>query len=256
MNTLSWVAFTTVLRREIVRIIRIWPQTLLPTPITMLLYFCIFGYVIGHRIESMSGVSYIQFLVPGLMMMGIVNNAFTNVASSLFSSKYARFIEEMLISPMPNWSILFGFVLGGVFRAVMVALAVFVVISCFLDIRMAHPWIVAYLCVMTAFLLSFGGFINGMLANKFDDVAIIPTFILTPLTYLGGVFYSIDLLPPFWQVISHFNPIFYMVNGFREAMIGLSDVSLYASVSVITGLTVLLGIAAYTMLRHRVGLKY
>jgi ABC-2 type transport system permease protein len=256
MSPESRIAFLTVLRREVVRVLRIWPQTLLPTPITMLLYFCIFGYVIGERIDSMSGVPYIHFLMPGLVMMGIINNAFTNVASSFFSGKYSRFIEEMLISPMPNWTILFGFVLGGLFRAVIVSIAVFVVIGVFMDIHIAHPGIVIYMSLMTAFLLAFGGLINGMLANKFDDVAIIPTFILTPMTYFGGVFYSVSLLPEPWQTISHFNPIFYMVNGFRHGMIGLSDVSIGISMGVTGALTAILALTAYWMLENRIGLKY
>ena len=252
----STTAFVTLLRKEIIRILRIWPQTLLPTPMTMILYFCIFGFIIGNRIDHMAGVPYIQFLLPGLVMMGIINNAFTNVASSLFSAKYGHFIEEMLISPMPNWSILLGYVIGGVFRAFLVAIAVFAVIAVFTDIHIVHPLLVAYVAFMTATLLSLGGFINGMVARKFDDVALIPTFLLTPFTYLGGVFYSIDLLPPIWQTLSRFNPVFYMVNGFREGMIGQSDVSATTSLVVITSMTVGLFCLASWMLSRRIGLKY
>lgn len=219
-----WVAFVTLFTKEVRRFMRIWPQTLLPPAISMALYFVIFGSVIGSRIGTMGGFSYMTYVLPGLVMMSVITNSFSNVASSFFSNKFQRSIEEVLISPVPDWIILAGYVLGGVSRgmvtgAIVMALGLFFVgLESELTVHDALATLLAV--VMTATLFSLGGFINGVFARKFDDVSIIPTFVLTPMTYLGGVFYSLEILPEFWQKVSMVNPILYQVNTFRYGLLG------------------------------------
>jgi ABC-2 type transport system permease protein len=219
----QWIAFLTILRKEIKRFTRIWIQTLLPPAITMILYFVIFGKLIGSRIGEMGGFSYIEFVAPGLIMMAVITNAYANVSSSFFSAKFQRSIEELLVSPTPNYIILLGYVMGGVARGVAVGLIVTAMSLFFTDLHIHHWFTTLFIVFMTSVVFSLAGFINAIYANTFDDVSIIPTFVLTPLTYFGGVFYSINLLPEFWQQVSVLNPILHMVNAFRYGMLGISD---------------------------------
>jgi len=246
----SGVALYTILRREIVRFFRIWSQTLLPPIITMCLYFIIFGNLIGPRIGSMAGYSYIEYIVPGLIMMSVITNAYANVVASFFGSKFQRSLEEMLVSPVSNTIIIWGYVLGGVARGVIVGVLVMMVSLFFTDLKLQHISIIIVVGILTAILFSLAGLLNGIFAKKFDDINIVPTFILTPLTYLGGVFYSITLLSPFWQKISYANPVFYMVNAFRYGMLGYSDVDIVTAIMVIVGfIVVLYGLSVWLMNR-------
>lgn len=220
----TWIALWTLVTKEVRRYMRIWPQTLLPPSITMTMYFIIFGNLIGSRIGPMDDIDYIDYIVPGLIMMAVITNSYSNVASSFFSNKFQRSVEEMMVSPMPNWVILAGFVIGGASRGLAVGLIVTVVSMFFTDLSIHHPWVTIGVVIMTALLFSIGGFINALVAHKFDDISIVPIFVLTPLTYLGGVFYSIHMLPAFWQGVSMVNPILYMVNAFRYGILGVSDI--------------------------------
>ena len=218
----TWIALWTLVTKEVRRYMRIWPQTLLPPSITMTMYFIIFGNLIGSRIGPMDDI--LDYIVPGLIMMAVITNSYSNVASSFFSNKFQRSVEEMMVSPMPNWVILAGFVIGGASRGLAVGLIVTVVSMFFTDLSIHHPWVTIGVVIMTALLFSIGGFINALVAHKFDDISIVPIFVLTPLTYLGGVFYSINMLPDFWQGVSMVNPILYMVNAFRYGILGVSDI--------------------------------
>jgi ABC-2 type transport system permease protein len=222
----QWIAFTTILRKEIKRFTRIWVQTLLPPVITMALYFVIFGKLIGSRIGDMGGYTYIQFVAPGLIMMAVLTNAYSNVVSSFFSAKFQRSVEEVLVSPTPNYVILLGYTMGGVARGLCVGVLVTIMSLIFTHLHI-HSWLITFTIVLlTSMLFSLAGFINAVYANTFDDVSIVPTFILTPLTYFGGVFYSISLLPEIWQHISRLNPILHMVNAFRYGILGISDIDI------------------------------
>ncbi len=212
---------------------RIWQQSLLPPVMTTLLYFVIFGNLIGPRIGAMEGHRYIDFIVPGLILMSVITNAYANVSSSFFSAKFQRSIEEIQVSPTPNSIILLGYVSGGVVRAILVGAIVTAVSLLFSRISIHSYWMMVSIVALTAVLFSLGGLLNGMLAEKFDDVSIVPTFILTPLTYLGGVFYSIKLLPDFWQAVSYINPILYMINAFRYGFLGISDIHLGVSIAIV-----------------------
>lgn len=235
----QYVAFMTILRKEIRRYLRIWPQTLLPSAITMSLYFVIFGSLIGSRIGEMGGFSYMQFVVPGLIMMAIVTNSYSNVVSSFFGSKFNHSVEELLVSPVPNYVILMGYVIGGVTRGLFVALIVTMVSLFFSRLAIHSYFIVIVVVLMTSTLFALAGFINAVFANSFDDISIVPTFVLTPLIYLGGVFYSMDLLPDFWAGVSKLNPLVYVVNAFRYGVLGVSDVSLAFALGMIGFFTVL-----------------
>lgn len=221
----QWIAFRTILRKEIKRFTRIWVQTLLPPAITMALYFVIFGKLIGSRIGEMDGFSYIQFVAPGLIMMSVLTNSYSNVVSSFFSAKFQRSVEEILVSPTPNYIILLGYCMGGVARGLAVGVLVTLLSLVFTDLHVYSWGVTIAIVILTSMLFSLAGFINAVYANSFDDISIIPTFVLTPLTYLGGVFYSIHLLPDFWQGVSQLNPILYMVNAFRYGMLGVSDIN-------------------------------
>ena len=240
------VALATLTRKEIRRYMRIWTQTLLPSAITMSLYFLIFGSLIGSRIGEMGGVSYMEFVVPGLIMMAIVTNSYANVVSSFFGSKFNNSIEELLISPTPNYIILLGYVSGGVTRGMLVAVIVTAVSSLFVELRIHSYLVVVCVVIMTSIMFSLCGLINAVFADSFDDINIVPTFVLTPLTYLGGVFYSLDLLPDFWATISQVNPLVYVVNAFRFGMLGVSDVGLVAAFTMIGIFT----LAAYLYAAH------
>ena len=249
------IALYTVARREIVRILRIWAQTLVPPAITMTLYFLIFGSLIGSRIGNMGGFNYMDFIVPGLVMMSIIQNSYGNISSSFFGAKFGRHVEELLVSPMPNWVILGGYVAGAVLRGLMVGVIVLGIAMLFTHVRMPHPWIMLSTVLLGATIFSLAGFINAIYARKFDDVTIVPTFILTPLTYLGGVFYSIKLLPEWAQALTHANPIFYMVNAFRYGLLGMSDVPVGVAYALMIGFVVVLTAFGLYLLKRGIGLR-
>ena len=251
-----WIAFKSILIKEISRFTRVWVQTLVPPAITMSLYFVIFGNLIGSRIGQMHGVSYMEFIVPGLIMMSVITNSYANVASSFYSAKFQRNIEEILVAPVPNYLIIWGFVAGGVARGICVGAIVTAVSLFFVPLQVHDPLAVVVTLVLTATLFSLGGLINAVFAKSFDDVSIIPTFVLTPLTYLGGVFYSIQLLPPFWQMLSHGNPIIYMVNAFRYGFLGLSDVPMSLALGIIIGFIVVLYGVAHFLVTRGIGLRH
>jgi ABC-2 type transport system permease protein len=234
---------------------RIWLQTLLPPAITMTLYFVIFGQLVGSRIGEMGGFSYMQYIVPGLIMMAVITNSYANVVSSFYSAKFQRSVEEVLVSPVPNAILLVGMTLGGVARGVAVGLIVTLLSLFFTHLTLHHAFVVVYTVVMTAVLFSLGGFINAVYAKSFDDINIVPTFVLTPLTYLGGVFYSLELLSPFWQGVSLLNPIVYMVNAFRYGILGASDVNVWFSLGMITLLSAALFLFALRLLERGTGLR-
>ena len=244
----QWIALITIVRKEVKRFTRIWMQTLLPPVITMSLYFVIFGTLIGSRIGSMGGVDYMAFVVPGLIMMSVITNSYSNVASSFFSTKFQRSIEEILVSPTPNYIILLGFTLGGVMRGLCVGLIVTLVSLFFTELPIQHLGVTVSVVFLTAVLFSIAGFLNALFAQSFDDISIIPTFILTPLTYLGGVFYSISLLPEFWQGVSQLNPVLYMVNAFRYGVLGVSDIDVTVALLTIMVFIVVLSSAALFIL--------
>lgn len=234
------IALMTILRKEIKRFLRIWVQTLIPPVITMTLYFIIFGSLIGSRIGDMGGVDYMSFVVPGLIMMSVITNSYANVVSSFFSAKMHKSIEEMLVSPMPSYVMLLGYSLGGVFRGLAVGFIVTVVSFFFTDVTIHNLGVTVLVVVLTAILFSLAGFINAVFAKSFDDISIIPTFVLTPLIYLGGVFYTVSLLPTFWQGVSKLNPILYMVNAFRYGFLGVTDIHIGVAFSMIIGFIVVL----------------
>jgi len=250
-----FTAYKTISIKEVLRFSRIWVQTILPPAITMSLYFVIFGNLIGKAIGEMDGFKYIDYIVPGLIMMSVITNSYSNVVSSFFSSKMHGHIQELLISPTPNIVILLGFITGGLVRGLGVGLIVTVVASFFTDLNIEHPFITLGIVILTSFLFSIAGFINAVFAKDFDAINIIPVFILTPLTYLGGVFYSINMLPSFWQDVSMANPVLYMVNGFRYGILGVSDISPMASFSLLIGFIVVLFSVALFLLKRGIGLR-
>lgn len=249
------VAYQTLVVKEVSRFTRIWPQTLLPPAITMALYFVIFGNLIGPRIGEMGGYPYVQYIAPGIIMMAIINNSYANVVSSFFGAKFQKHIEEILVSPMPDYLILIGYITGGVTRGLLVGLIVTLVASIFTEISIHHAFVMVSVVLLTSILFSMGGMLNAIFAKKFDDISIIPTFVLTPLTYLGGVFYSIDLLPDFWQKVSMLNPILYMVNAFRYGLLGVSDINIVHAMLMIVIFTIILGCLCLYLLRSGIGIK-
>jgi len=257
MSNPNFTAFKTIARREVARILRIWGQTLVPPAITMTLYFLIFGKLIGSRIGDMGGFDYMDFIVPGLVMMSVIQNAYGNISSSFFGAKFGRHVEELLVSPMPNHVILGGYVAGGVLRGLMVGLIVLAIAMLFTHVRIPHPFIMISTILLGAVVFSLAGFVNAVYAKKFDDIAIVPTFILTPLTYLGGVFYSVRVLPDWAQAATQANPIFYMVNAFRYGLLGEkgTDVSIWLSYAVMLGFTVALGWLGMFLLKRGIGLR-
>lgn len=255
MSNPEIVALRTIWIKECTRFLRIWVQTLVPPAITMSLYFVIFGSLIGSRIGDMGGFSYMEFIVPGLIMMSIITNSYANVSSSFFSAKFQRNVEELLVAPVSNWTIIFGFVGGGVARAILIGIIVTLVSLLFVDIRIHNLGIIALTLVLTASLFACAGLVNAIYAKSFDDISIIPTFVLTPLTYLGGVFYSLSLLPEFWQWVSKINPIVYMVNGFRYGFLGVSDVNYLTSVSILVAFNLAMFGFAYHLINKGVGIR-
>jgi ABC-2 type transport system permease protein len=251
----QYIALYTLVRRELVRMFRISSQVFLPPMITTTLYFMIFGKLIGSRIGDIHGVSYLMFIAPGLIMMSVIVNAYGNVSTSLFSVRFQKSIEEMLVSPMHNSLLLLGYVLGGVLRGFIVALLVFIISSFFLTLEFNHLPLTILVVLLVSAVFSLAGFTNAMLARNFDEIMLIPTFVLTPLTYLGGVFYSITMLPEFWQKISYLNPILYMVNALRHAMIGEAEVNMTFAMSIICFMLVILTVVNLILLKKGVGLR-
>lgn len=250
-----WTAFNTILIKEILRFSRIWIQTVVPPVITTTLYFIIFGTLIGDRIGEMDGYRYIDFIVPGLILMSVISHSYANVVSSFYSSKFQHHIEELLIAPVPEWIILAGYVGGGVARGMIVGLVVTLVSLFFIDLDIQHYGLAVLVVILTSTLFAIAGFINAVFANSFDDVTIIPTFVLVPLTYLGGVFYSIQLLPEFWQNVSLANPVLYMINAFRYSILGVSDINPGFALSLILAFTLALAGLALWLLKKGIGIK-
>ena len=249
------LAFKTLLRKEFLRFIRIWVQTVLPAAITTSLYFVIFGNLIGSQINDVHGFRYMDYIVPGIILMAVINNSYANVVSSFFSAKFQRHIEELLVSPMPNYLILLGYVAGGVARGLFVGTVVFIVSMLFTGYYMQNLAVTLLVVLLTSVLFSLGGLVNAMFAKSFDDISIIPTFVLTPLTYLGGIFYSIDMLPTFWQNVSMFNPILYMINAMRFGMLGVADIDIYLAFSIILAFVVSLYLFCLYLLNRGKGIR-
>lgn len=249
------IALRTIVVKEILRFGRIWKQTILPSAITVALYFVIMGKFIGSQISDIDGYSYIEFIAPGLIMMGVITNSYANAVSSFYSSKFQRHIEEMLVSPMPNYIIILGYMLGGIARGLAVGITVTLVALFFTRLQVHSITIVVITSILTAALFSIAGLINGIFAKSFDDISIIPTFVLTPLTYLGGIFFSIEMLPNFWQQVSLANPILYMVNSFRLGILGITDVNLAIAMSVIIGFLVTLFLICLYLLNKGIGIR-
>lgn len=253
--TQQWVALVTIMRKEAVRFIRIWPQTLLPPAITMTLYFVIFGKMIGRHIGPMAGLDYASFIAPGLVMMSLITNAYSNVASSFFSMRYQRCIEEILSAPVNYSTMILGYISGGIFRGLICGTVVFLISTPFASFDLHHIGVMITIAILTATLFSLAGFLNGLYAKGFDDIAIIPTFILTPMIYLGGVFYSIQTLSPFWKKLCMFNPILYVINAFRYGMLGVSDFNITYSLLAVAAFVILLFFVCLTLLRRGFGIR-
>lgn len=249
-------AFYTIVTKEIRRFLRIWLQTILPPMITTALYFIIFGQLIGSQLSAIAGYTYMDYIVPGLILMAVITNSYGNVVSSFYGAKFSHYVEELLIAPIPNALILAGYITGGLARGLTVGLVVTLVAALFADLHVHNLAVVLSVVVLTSILFSLGGFINAIYAKSFDDISIIPTFVLTPLTYLGGIFYSIDMLPPFWRELSLFNPILYMVNAFRYGLLGVSDIPLATAFGVTLLFIALLAAYALWLLHRGVGLKH
>jgi len=255
MNSLYWIALKSLWRKEVTRFLRIWVQTLIPPVVTMSLYFVIFGNLIGSRVGEMGGFSYMQFIVPGLIMMSVITNSYTNVCSSFFSAKFQHNIEELLVAPVPTHIIIWGYVGGGVARGICTGILVTIISMLFVSYDV-HSWvIIVCTLLLTSILFSLAGLLNAVFAKSFDDISIIPTFVLTPLTYLGGVFYSLTLLPQVWQWISKLNPIVYMINGFRYGFLGISDVSLTVTFSMLILFVVVMYAIAWKIIESGRGLR-
>ena len=252
---LNWIALKTIVWKEVIRVARIWIQTVVPPAITMTLYFIIFGNLIGRRIGDMGGFDYMQFIAPGLIMMSVITNSYGNVVSSFFGAKFARHVEEMLVAPMSNATVIIGHVAGGVFRGLLVGTLVTIVALFFTKLEVAHPFITISIVILSSTVFALAGFINAVFANKFDDISIVPTFVLTPLTYLGGVFYSIALLPEFWQKVSLFNPILYMVNAFRFGILGVSDINVAFAYLIVVLFMVGLFTVSLMLLNRGIGIR-
>nr|WP_136250594.1 ABC transporter permease [Ningiella ruwaisensis] len=255
MSSRNFTALKTIWIKECTRFLRIWVQTLVPPAITMSLYFVIFGSLIGERIGQMGGFTYMEFIVPGLIMMSIITNSYSNVSSSFFSAKFQRNVEELLVAPVPTWVVIFGFVGGGVARAMLIGIIVTCVSMFFVDVQIHNFIVIVVTLILTSTLFAMAGLVNGIYAKTFDDISVIPTFVLTPLTYLGGVFYSLTLLPDFWQMVSQINPIVYMVNGFRYGFLGVSDINYLVALGLLVGFNLLLYITAYRLLKKGVGIR-
>ena len=249
------IAYRTIVTKEIFRFIRIWPQTLLPPAITTALYFLIFGKLIGDRVGAINGVTYMEYIVPGIILMSVISHSYANVVSSFYSTKFQRNIEELLVAPVPNWVILSGYVSGGIIRGLLVGTVVALISLLFADIEVKNPYITLSVMLLTATLFSLAGFINAVLAESFDDISIIPNFVLTPLSYLGGVFFSVKMLPNIWQSISLGNPILYMINAFMYGLIGVTDVDIQLAFMITGGLILILTLVSLFLLHKGIGIK-
>jgi ABC-2 type transport system permease protein len=250
-----YIAFHTIVMKEIIRFTRIWSQTLLPPAMTMTLYFLIFGKLIGSQIHNISGYTYMQYIVPGLVMMAVMTNSYVNTSSSFFGAKFSKSIEELMVAPVPNYVILFGFTFGGMLRGLIVGFIVILISLLFTHLHIHNIWIVLSMAILSSMLFSVGGVLNGIFAKKFDDVSFVPTFVLTPLTYLGGVFYSINQLPPFWKNLSMFNPIVNIVDTFRYGILGISDVNVGFGFLMVSVLVVILSIWSLILLQRGTGMR-
>jgi ABC-2 type transport system permease protein len=249
------IAFRTLAVKEVYRFFRIWPQTLLPPAITTALYFLIFGKLIGDRIGTVNGASYIDYIVPGIILMSVISHSYSNVVSSFYSTKFQRHIEELLVAPVPNWVILGGYISGGIVRGLAVGVVVALISMIFAQINLHNLWICLSIAILTATLFSLAGFINAVFAESFDDISIIPNFILTPLSYLGGVFFSVDMLSGVWQTIAMGNPILYMVNAFRYGMIGVTDIDIILAFEITVGFIIVMTLFSLYLLHKGVGIK-
>ena len=252
---LNLIALKTIVRKEVIRVLRIWVQTIVPPAITMTLYFIIFGNLIGRRIGTMGGFDYMQYIAPGLIMMSVITTSYGNVVSSFFGAKFGRHVEEMLVSPMSNATIILGHVAGGVLRGVLVGALVTGIALFFTDLDVQYPLITISIVLLSSIVFALAGFINAVFASKFDDISIVPTFVLTPLTYLGGVFYSISLLPEFWQMVSQANPILYMVNAFRYGILGTSDIDIGTAYAILFVFVAILFTACVQLMRRGIGIR-
>jgi len=251
----NWISFTSIARKEMVRIFRIWVQTLVPPVVTITLYFIIFGGFIGSQLGGISGYDYMAFIAPGLIMMSIITNSYTNTVSSFFSTKFQRNIEELLVSPTPDWVMVLGYISGGMTRGICVGLLVSLVSLFFVRLPLFNIPFIVFFALLTSFVFSLAGMINGIFAKKFDDISIIPTFVITPLTYLGGVFYSISLLPDFWQNLSRANPVVYMIGGFRYGFLGISDINVWVGLGMLVLFSVALFLFTLYLLKKGVGVR-
>ncbi|MFT3906495.1 MAG: ABC transporter permease [Steroidobacteraceae bacterium] len=255
LRNARWIGFRTIIIREYSRIVRIWGQTLVPSAVTATLYFVIFGNLIGQRVGPMGGYGYMQYIAPGLIMMSVITNSYGNVVSSFFGAKFGKHVEELLVSPLPNWIILAGYVGGGLLRGLMVGAVVTVVSLLFARLPVHHLGLIIAAVVLTSAVFSLGGFINAVFAKNFDQVNWIPSFVLTPLTYFGGVFYSVSMLPDWARVLSHANPILHMVNAFRYGFLGTSDVSVPQAFGIMIGLVIVLFAFALRLLNRGTGIR-
>lgn len=255
LSTIRSIGFRTIIIREFGRIIRIWGQTLVPSAVTTALYFVIFGNLVGQRIGSMGGFDYRAYIAPGLIMMAVITNSYGNVVSSFFGAKFGKHIEELLVSPLPNWVIVLGYVCGGLLRGVMVGLVVTIVALIFSRLHVHHIGVIIAAVLLTSAVFALGGLINAIFAKNFDQVNWIPAFVLTPLTYFGGVFYSVDLLPHWAQLISKVNPILHMVNAFRYGFLGTSDVNVVGAFAMMTGLVIAMFTLAVVLLNRGSGTR-
>jgi ABC-2 type transport system permease protein len=251
----DWIGFKTIIIREFSRIVRIWGQTILPPAVTATLYFIIFGSLIGKRVGQVDGYDYLQFIAPGLIMMTVITNSYANVVSSFFGAKFGKHLEELLVSPLPNWLIVAGYTAGGILRGMLVGTVVMVVALCFTRLAVQHVFAILSAVLLTSVVFSLGGFINAMFAKNFDQISWFPTFVLTPLTYLGGVFYSIRMLPGWAHVASHANPILYMVSAFRYGFLGTSDVDLRLAFGIMIGAAALMFALAVALMHRGAGIR-
>jgi len=251
----EWVGFSTIIIREFHRIVRIWGQTIVPPVVTATLYFVIFGSLIGRRVGQVGGYDYMQFIAPGLIMMTVITNSYANVVSSFFGAKFGKHLEELLVSPLPNWLILTGYVAGGMLRGFLVGAVVTVVAFFFTHFTLLHGFAVLSAVVLTSIVFALGGFINALFAKNFDQISWFPTFVLAPLTYLGGVFYSVKMLPAWAQIVSRVNPILYMVSAFRYGFLGTSDVDLRLAYGIMIAAVVLMFGLALTLMNRGVGIR-
>lgn len=255
MTRSNWISFTSIARKEMIRIFRIWVQTLVPPVITITLYFIIFGSFIGSQLGDIDGYDYMAFIAPGLIMMSIITNSYANTVSSFFSTKFQRNIEELLVSPTPNWVMVLGYISGGMTRGLCVGMLVLLVSLLFIRLPLFNVTFTILFALLTSFVFSLAGLINGIFAKKFDDISIIPTFVITPLTYLGGVFYSISLLPDFWRTLSKANPVVYMIGGFRYGFLGIADINVWVGLGILLLFSVVLFMITLYLLKKGTGVR-